>query len=473
MKKLVVISVLFILAAGAVFAQMAPGLWMNAWGRAAFVPLWYNTPEAVYGKPKDGSEGNFKNGVGVTWDPNNQPRVDFRIHGANDFLGFTIHVNSEYIAGTGNGDNGAQIWIKPFGNEDLKLTAANQFIDDTLRGKVSADTGFENFVLGKSMMNFSNGREPLNQDVIFNRFAGGRGSVAAANASNTSTHISLESVLPNVFFLSSSPIRGMFAGLMLQGQFPQTDLKESWRQVHVGAGYEIPGVGHARAQYIGGFMGKEKAVTDMFRLTEPSKFELAFAYTALRSVLIDAGVKIWMPVIRYNDTASYRGIDIGIGAAYRSGPFNITGMLEALYLGAYTGSFVHTATDSSGANGAHLTFNLIPSYELDFGAVGLSLILQTKTADKGVDPCPVCGSTDCAEKQSAWTRFGVGGWYKKSVLGGYLKMGVTYAPPPIKTGHYPVPKPGGGGYENSADTRTGFNGPGIVTIPIIFEYAFF
>jgi len=473
MKKITIFFVICILFSRTAFAQMAPGLFMNAWGRGTYVPVWYETPDQIYGEPKANSEGVFKNGTGVTWDPNNRPRVDFRIHGANDYLGFTIHVNSETMLG---GDNGAQLWVKPFGNEYLKLTAANQFMDDTLRGKVSADTGFENFVLGKSMMNFNSGREPLNQDVIFNRFAGGRGSIASANASNTSTHISNESILSNVVFLSSSPVRGMFVGLMLQGMFPQTELKETWRQMHLGVGYEISGVGHARAQYIGGYMGKEKAVTDMFRLNEPSKFEVAFAYTALRSLTLDMGLKIWMPVIKFDDTKFNRGLDIGLGAAYRSGPFSITGMAEALYLGAYTGTLAHTPSNEEGADGMHLTLNFIPALDLDFGTVGLSLILQTKFADKGTAPCPICGDTDCAEKQTAWTRFGIGGWYKKGLLGGYIKTGITWAPPWIRSGHYSIPNPGGPGYINSPDLRTGFHSSpskGIITIPVIFEYAFF
>ena len=472
MRKVVIFAVFFILVAGAAFAQLASGIWVNAWGRGAFVPLWYETPETVYGTPRPNSEGLFKNGTGVTWDPNNQSRVDFRVNAATDYVGFTIHVNSEYLSGTGNGDNGAQLWVKPFGNNWLKLTVANHFIEDALRGRVTTDTGFENFVLGKSMMKFTDGLEPLNQDVLFNRFAGGRGSVAAANASNTSTHISQDAVLSNVFFLSSSPIEGLFVGLMLQGIFPDTDLKETWRQMQLGAGYEIPGVGFARAQYIGGFMGKEKDLNDGFRLTEPSKFEAAFALTSVENLMLDVGFKIWMPVTSADNRAianrtitSYRGLDVALGASYRLDNLNIAFMGQALYLGAYTGALTHSPTKGEkGADGIRLVFNLIPEYDFDFGTVGLSFIAQTKTADTRVDGTKAERYAD----GGPWTRFGAGAWYKKGLPGGYIKVGVAYAFPYIAFGTPAITT-----VEVIPEDKTAFNGRGILTIPIILEYAFF
>ncbi|MCL2137953.1 MAG: hypothetical protein FWH41_00300 [Treponema sp.] len=464
MKKLAVFSVFLFLAAGAAFAQLANGIYINAWGRGVFAPLWFETPEKQYGETRPNSSGIFKNGTGVTWDPINMPRVDFRVNGTTNYVGFTVHVNSEMVTGNpGNGDNGAQLWVRPFGNDWIKLTVANQFIDDTLRGKVTTDTGFENFVLGKSMMAFSNGMEPLNQDITFNRFAGGRGNMSSANAANTSTHITPEALLSNVFFLSSSPIDGLFVGLMLQGMLPKDDIKETWRQMQLGAGYVIPNIGHARVQYIGGFMGKEKNVNDMYRINEPSKFEAAFALSTVEDLTLDLGFKIWMPVSRYDDTKSYRGLDVGLGADYRFGAFNIAAMMQAMYLGAYTGTRVHTTASEEGKDGVHLIFNLIPAYDLDFGTFGLSFIWQTKTAETDA-----AGSKD---KQTAWSRFGLGGWYKKGLPGGYIKLGVAYAFPFIRTGNPSVALPGGG--YGPGDERTGLHGRGILTIPIIFEYAFF
>ena len=473
MKKLIVLSVIFILAAGAVFAQMAPGLWMNAWGRAAFVPMWYQSWEYIYGEDNLKTEGEFYNGTGTTWSTPKAPRVDFRIQGANDHLGFMVQVNAEAPGAVGNGDNGAHLWVKPFGNEYLRLLAGNYFMEDRLRGKVHTDTGFENFILSGQVMGASaNDVEPLNPDVIFTRFAGGRGGSGPDN-SNTSTWVG--SALPNAFFVTSSPIDGLFLGLMLQGTFPNTKLKESWRQVHAGAGYEIKNVGLVRAQYFGGYVGKEKGDEDPpFKPEEPAKIETAFAYTALRNMVVDLGLKIWLPTTTSLDTKYFRGIDIGLGVFYRYQAFSISGMAQAKYLGSY-GTFpgtAHTVSDDAGKDGMQLTLNFIPSYDFDFATVGLSLVFTTKTANKGIPACVNCGSTDCAEKQTAWTQFGLGAWIKKGYAGGYIKTGITWTPAPIETGHYIIPGAGGPG-TLSPEARTGFNGRGIVTIPIIFEYAFF
>jgi len=488
MRKLVIFSMLLVLTAGIASAQLANGIYVCAWGRGAFVPLWVETKEFQYGTERVSTdsftnEEIFYNGTGVTWDPINKPRVDFRIMGFAQHVGFVIHVNSEFLESTGNGDNGAQLWVKPFGNDMLKLTVANQMIEDTLRGRISADTGFENFVMGASMMGYKGklgeaGRspqEPLNQDVIFNRFAGGRGTSNTANLANTSTH--LGSPLSNVFFLSSSPIDGLFLGLMLQGMFPETELEETWRQMQFGAGYSIKlydkEVGFIRAQYIGGYFGEEKTSEDSFKLEEPSKFEAAFTFSAIQDLTVELGVKYWTPVIDYIWTPvkdkgkeSFRGIDVALGASYKYDKFNITAMAQALYLGAYTNSRVHNLNNdkNEGYDGAHLVFNLIPSYGFDFGTVGLSLIYQSKLANTEND-----GKID---ETSAYSLFGAGIFYQIGFAGGSLKAGIAYAAPPIMTGYPSVALPGGG-FGPSSDLKTGFYGRGKITIPIILEYAFF
>ena len=483
MKKILVFSLLFIMSAGIAFAQLANGIYVCAWGRGAFVPLWMDTKEYQFGNERPTTDAftnkeTFKTGTGVTWDPINKPRVDFRIMGFAQYVGFVIHVNSEFDNGiVGGGDNGAQLWVKPFGNDWVKVTLANHMIEDTLRGKVTTDSGFENFVLGASMMRLKGlgVREPLNQDVIFNRFAGGRGKFNEANEANTSTHISPEAIRSNVFFLSSAPIEGLFVGLMLQGQFPDTDIdfKETWRQMQLGAGYNIPNIGFARAQYIGGFFGGEKSSEESFRLTEPSKFEAAFAYTGTENLVIDLGAKFWVPVTDYIWTpekdegkTSYRGVDVALGAAFKHEQFSLSAMAQALYLGAYTGQRIHdnNTENTKGADGAQLVFNLIPSYEFDFGTVGLSFIAQTKFAD-----------TDNAgniNENDAWTQFGAGAFFQKGFPGGSIKAGLAYALPAIRTG-YPSVQGSDGKWGPAENTKTGFHGRGILTIPIILEYAFF
>ena len=464
MKKLLFCAVLFTLIAAPSFAQLADYISINAWGRAAFLPLWYETPEMQYGVQKPNSAGIYKNGVGVSWDPNNAPRVDFRINGGTNYIGFMVHVNAESTTGVGYGDNGAQIWVKPFGNNWLKAVISNKMIDDTLRGKVGTDAGgLESFVLGSSMMKVQNGMDP-GLDSIFYRFAGGAGSnMSTANSSNTSTPISPQSLLPNVIFLSTSPINGLFVGLMLQGMFPDTDLKKTWRLMQLGAGYEIPKVGHLRAQYIGGFTGKEKQGED-FNLTDAAHFEVAFAYTAMQNLLIDVGVKLWMPLENLMGQSVYNGVDVAMGAKYSTGGFNFSAIGEVFSIGSYTGNQMHTPDSDKGANGLHFTFGLVPAWDFTFGTLGLCVISQTQMANTD--------STGAQDRASAWARFGTGVWYRRVLDRGSIVIGVTYAFPQIGYGNPPSTM-GPDGRPVVTPPETGFTGRGILTIPIIVDYWFF
>jgi len=166
----------------------------------------------------------------------------------------------------------------------------------------------------------------------------------------------------------------------------------------------------------------------------------------------------------FDGRKSNRGVDIGLGVSYRYDSFNITAMFQALQLGAYTGGNIHTSASTQGADGIHFVFNMIPSYEFNFGTLGLSFIFQTKAADTLTD-----GTKD---ERSAWTRFGVGAWFQRGMAGGSIKAGFAYAAPIIATGNRSVQRPDGS-WGASEELYTGFHRSGIFSIPIIFEYAFF
>jgi hypothetical protein len=301
------------------------------------------------------------------------------------------------------------------------------------------------------------------EDAIFYRFAGGPGSMAAAHAGNVSTPISETSLLPNAAFFSTSPIDGLFVGLLLQGMFPNTELDKIWRLMHIGAGYEIPNIGHIRAQYIGGFSGKQKAGKE-FNLTDAAKFEAAFAYTGLDNFLIDMGAKFWLPLESTAGNRAYKGIDVAVAARYQTGDFNIAAMGQVLSIGAYTGLQMHTNDSTLGADGLHFTFSTAPGYDFSFGSLGLSFIGQTKLAN--TDPLGV------KNERSAWTRFGAGVWYRKDLDRGSITIGAAYAAPQIGFGN-PPSSLGSDGRPVVPPPQTGFNQRGIFTIPIIVDYWFF
>ena len=438
MKKLIAISVVFVFVAGVAFAQLADGISVNAWGRGAFAPL------VIVGAEKDTKGDVVKDaagkedkadlyaGSGVTWG-GPQTRVDFRLHGATDYVGFTI---ASHEGGLGAADDGYHIWVRPFGTDILKVTVGS-FVNDTLRGKVgSVNGGFESFSL--------NGIKE--EDPIFTRF--GANDVGGPNSTN----------LPgtNAFMLSSSPVDGLFFGIMVPGQLwswggpaSGTEAKESYRYMQIGAGYNIDGVGHIRAQWIGGYFGTEKKADDekyvKFETDKPARVEAAFALTMVDGLLIDLGGKFWLPTKGQEDSfAVSNGVGVSLGANFRKEAFSIAARVDAESLGAYN----RTGKDDKSADGMALDIRLTPTYDLDAATLGVDLGFQVNGAGKD-------GKGD--SKKDSGFQIGFGGFVKKGLAGGYIKAGLTYTLAPF------------------GETPDGMksSGSGVFMIPVVLEYAFF
>jgi hypothetical protein len=195
MKKFIFFFFIAVMVAGMAFAQTANGISVNAWGRGVFSPLVLIGPEKVLGDVQqdpitgDDYEASVYGGVGAT-DGESKINTDFRITGNSDYVGFVIQLNGEDPSA---GDQ-QFIWVKPLGNEALKLSVG-RFIVDDLCGEIDTDTGFEDFVLG-----------PHGADLIFTGFG-------SSNDSNASSNGGKE----HGFMLSSAPIDGLFIGLMVNG----------------------------------------------------------------------------------------------------------------------------------------------------------------------------------------------------------------------------------------------------------------
>jgi hypothetical protein len=324
MKKFVIFTLIIAMAAGAAFAQTANGISVNAWGRGAFVPL------AVVGAPQAGGETvklgaddypstNFA-GVGPSWGWGGAVRTDFRVNGNADFVGFQFQWTE------GGLDGNQHIWVKPFSSDIVKLTAG-RFEVDNLRGKINTDTGFEDFAVPAKM----------DEDAIFNRFKSGDAG----------------------FLLSSEPVDGLFIGLKVEGALGAwiadddirgplsghvgsgSKLMDTYRFLQLGFGYDIADVGHLRAQWVGGWFGTidgEKVAEDMDEKLlydngpspgSPARIEAAFALTAVQNLLVDLGLKFWLP-FEYKDGMKYsNGIDVNVGARFRADAFQIIGQIGA------------------------------------------------------------------------------------------------------------------------------------------------
>jgi hypothetical protein len=463
MKKLVAIAVVFALVTGVVFA--ADGVNINAWGRGAFAPLivkfpgetwdgkkWTPVKEAnVKGKMVDKTADAFV-GVGPTWG-GNKVRVDFRIVGDSEFIGFGLNATAEDNSLAGN-DDAAYIYAKPFGGDILKIKIG-LLVEHELRGKLgTANNTFDNFVVPHSI-----GGDP--EDRIFTRFA----------AFGTADHQKSNHIGGSGILLTSKPIDGLFIGLMANGGnvTPSAANKsafDAYNYMQIGAGYVIPNIGHVRAQWIGGYAGtydKDK-LFDIKNiqdgdadLTKPARIEAAVALTAVDGLLVDLGGKFWLPVddeTKKNAAGAKtsKGIGIGLGATFRKEAFSLAFHFDGDF-GAYSRAW---KKDDSTQRGA-MDFRLTPAYDLEPCTVGLALGFKTDTPAtdaKGKEE----KSVNLKGKSVAFLptmQLGAAAFAQKGLGKGSIKAGLAFTSAPIYDGHA------------KASESPYFS------IPIILEYAFF
>ena len=436
MKKLIAIAVVLALVAGVAFAQTANGISVNAWGRGAFAPLVNVGPAQVNGEADPDDKGESYAGTGITWG-GPKPRVDFRVNGNSDYVGFNLQYEGEGISVA----DFASIWVKPFSSDILKLTVGSKFQEDTLRGKVGdLNGGFGDFVLGGVP----------DEDAIFARFAAGGSTKGNADPGDSA------------FMISSAPIDGLFIGLFVPGPLwnwngPSTGSKAaiSYQYMQLGFGYNIANIGHIRAQYIGGWSGakdlsKEDDVKYFTVASDTGKLasiELAFALTAVQGLVVDLGARIGLP-LEVKDTAGVstfysKGTNIGLGATFNAAPFGIGAHVAISGLGAYAGG---RGKDAKSESGATTQVHLVPSF--DVGEATIALDLRLALGGKSKDP----DGKDV--DKSDWSQIGFGAYVQKGLGSGSVKAGVSYT----------LPKTNG---EGKAD------GSGVFSIPIILEYAFF
>jgi len=439
MKRFVIFSLIIAMVSGAAFAQLADGISVNAWGRAAFSPLRLIGVPQENGESNDDDKSTLVAGGGASWG-GESIRADFRIQGNSDYVGFAVGTNSE-SGEVGSNDLGYNIWAKPFANDWLKLTAG-KFVDDTLRGKVGGlDGGFANFALRGDVWD---GNVP-EEDSIFTRFVGGRDTTKR-----------WDSDIGTSFMLSSAPIDGLFIGLVANGALDPwwnngiggTESKYTYRFMQIGAGYNIEGIGHLRAQWIGGFLGTEKKADDdnyvEFDFGKPARIEAAFALTAVDNLLIDLGAKFWMPVEREDAKKVSNGVMVSLGATFRMEAFALGARIDSGFASYDRGDNGVALKDDKSGDGADIAIRLAPSYDFDAFTLGLHVGARIVGAGKAANG-------DALENN--WTQFGFGGYIGKGLGSGSVKAGLSFTTAPIG--------------------KDGANGSTVFQIPVILEYAFF
>ncbi|MDR2701642.1 MAG: hypothetical protein LBB72_04345 [Spirochaetaceae bacterium] len=140
------------------------------------------------------------------------------------------------------------------------------------------------------------------------------------------------------------------------------DVKKTYRNIQIGAGYTFQGIGAARLQFIG----------------VRNVVEAAFNLTALGDLIFDIGFKIPFEGTDSEDKVSYkkkRDFQASVAATYRNYDFRFTGRVDTAFAGSdSSGSVVKT-------RGLNMIVYLIPSYQLSVGTVGLDLGFEYEQKD--------------------------------------------------------------------------------------------
>jgi hypothetical protein len=253
MKRfLVLLVVIAVLAVPALFADVKVG----GWGRVY---------TQVSGSDVDGSDVLLDqkpgwNGAGA--------RVRFDVLGSSDQIGFAVEVNTDIPAGNYYGGNiglgdRILIWIKPI--DMLKIEAGRVGTVDQLRGKFGSSHG-------SGVAYHGNGDF---QDNIFARTRVNSGIV-----------------------FELAPVEGL--NVIAALEIPDdTAMEDVVKQVQVGAGYTIEGIGTIRLQYIGEGM-----------LLNAESVQVAFALTAVEGLLVDLGAC-------FDTSDAEDPMFIAIGASYQ------------------------------------------------------------------------------------------------------------------------------------------------------------
>jgi len=426
MKKIVSVLIVLVLFTGSAFADVGVG----AWGRAAFTPLKYITAEQANGTVvKDPVTGDDVEGESyvytrTTW--GGGIRVGVSLSGWSDYVGFNLDINGDDVWNIGAGDF-VSIWAKPFSSDILKLTVG-KFNEDVLRGKIGQFTSSDINDL------YFGGK---GNDDIFNRFQAWKG-----------------------FLISSAPIDGLFIGLLVKNDSADFLAPVAYRKMQIGAGYNISGIGHVRAQYIGGWSGTYdlNSKDDMKYFTppvtnaagkidwkdadDPSRIEFAFALTAVENLLVDMGFKYFLPVTvtgSGSEVKKSNGAQIALGVKYNIDAIGIGARFDMKGLGSGV-----TATGGyESKDGIETAIRLTPSYNLGVAAIGL---------DFGATFVGESTDGNGTGQKDQWSQMGFGAYVSKGLGNGQITAGVGYT----------LPKYG----------EDGANGSGVFQIPIILEYWF-
>ncbi|MDR2575051.1 MAG: hypothetical protein LBC52_01255 [Treponema sp.] len=397
MKKLIIICMLGAMAAVSVFAQLNVG----AYTKSYWIPYRLTAFE-------DG-ETKSTTAVQVPWgEPDISAGINF--DGWSEWGG--LHLGIDVAYGAGNvaanplsAKGSGWVWVKPLNfisiMESFTIYLGNPN-NSTLMGKIGG-SNFATYVLNNSYYIISQGDQrsfrleiqnpEYNTFTKFNPYSWGN--------SNQATY---DGKLQNLWWpriaaaalVTWEPVERLFIGFFVAPEMRELlnwdgkigdvtwgnttpingdqlrdddinqdyyDAAKVYRKMQIGAGYTIPGIGFARAQYIGA----------------RNVVEGAFQLTALGDLILDIGFKIpFESEGTDKNDISYkqrRDFQASVAATYRDYDFRLLGRIDAAFAGS----------DSSGreikTRGLNMIVYLVPSYDLSVGTVGLDLGFEYEQKD--------------------------------------------------------------------------------------------
>jgi len=470
MKKVLLFSLLALVIAGALPAETFD-FTIEAWGRSAFSPLMIQGEKYIDGKRVRGGGLDYFTGTGST--AADDIDIEVTAKGGVEYAGFELGLRfgTEFKSRLVEfSPVGANIWVRPFSSNLLKITAG-RFTDATLRGKVGeVNGGFEYFALspfkrnpGSTSPRAESELFAWEEDQIFSQFEAGLG-----------------------FMLSSSPLPGLYLGASLDApgiRFHRyldawgTDTptineegppfaEDAYINVHIGAGYLIEGLGHARIQWVGGYLGQNGPPFQSSppydednpnaAFFDPAWIEAAFALTSIEGFVLDIGFKAAMPVTDVAGSGKvHKGFAVSAGCRFESGDFGISGRTDTTF-GGYReyhhnplyGFFnPHRRENESLLLGLRLS----PYYNLNRARigidVGIGMVGESTTVEEG--------NTRKDKNNQFHCGFGV---YVKRELGAYahIMTGLSYTMTPL--------------INNGNGAKA--NGHSYFRIPVVMEFSF-
>ncbi|MDR0301910.1 MAG: hypothetical protein LBI04_06330 [Treponema sp.] len=353
MKKVLCALILTVCLAAPGFSQMR----MNGWGRAVWVPLFYDYKNDELRSTVQASYGD-------------QPDFEFAFSASSTNIGVDVGVivNAVQFNQIGN----AKVWWKP--GPDFKLHIGLGRVS-TLRGKVDSSTGGYAYARGRiTQLTEPNGKnEPIvmisDGDGIFSRF-------------NLSKMGVILEITPRF-----AP--GLFIGAALAPEYTlNSGLKaeDVYKGIHAAIGYEINDFCHLRFGYIGGGStdpaGKVGNAAQNWDFSYDRRLEAAFALSMIPGLLVDIGVKLSREehpgILEQPGFSLENPLYIALGIMY-------TG-IDKFKLGfAIDGHFAGNAKVSKGdrvTSAPQVAFNIYPSYSFDFCDVGADFSYGMQLGDE-------------------------------------------------------------------------------------------